>query len=69
MNERERFHATLGGGEADRIPVFDLEPADSTVELSGDQGLPRRTSVVEYFHFEIHESVGLEIRSAPFYRG
>ncbi len=69
MNERERFHATLGGGEADRIPVFDLEPADSTVELWRDQGLPRRTSVAEYLHLEIHESVGLEIRSAPFYRG
>jgi hypothetical protein len=69
MNERERFHATLGGGEADRIPVFDLEPADSTVELWWDQGLPRQTSVAEYFHLETHESVGLEIRSAPFYRG
>jgi len=69
MNERERFHATLGGGKADRIPVFDLEPADSTVELWWDQGLPRQTSVAKYFQLEIHESVGLEIRSAPFYRG
>jgi len=69
MNERERFHATLGGGEADRIPVFDLEPADSTVELWWEQGLPRENSVAKYFRLEIHESVGLEIRSAPFYRG
>ena len=69
MNEKERFHATLGGGEADRIPVFDLEPADSTVELWWDQGLPRSTSVAEFFQFETHESVGLEICSAPFYRG
>ena len=67
--KEERFLATLGGGEADRIPVFDLEPADSTVELWWDQGLPRRTSVAEYFRLETHESVGLEIRSAPFYRG
>ena len=67
MNEKERFHATLAGGEADRIPVFDLEPADSTVELWWDQGLPRRTSVAEHFHLETHESAGLEIRSAPFY--
>jgi hypothetical protein len=69
MNERERFLAVLGGGEADRIPVFDLEPADSTVELWWGQGLPRPTSVAEYFRLETHESVGLEIRSAPFYRG
>ncbi len=67
MNQRERFHAALGGGEADRIPVFDLEPADSTVELWWDQGLPRGTSVAEFFRLETHESVGLEIRSSPFY--
>jgi len=67
MNERQRFHATLGGGDADRIPVFDLEPAESTVELWREQGLPRDTSVAEYFGLETHESVGLEIRSSPFY--
>jgi hypothetical protein len=67
MNERERFKATLGGGEPDRIPVFDLEPAESTVELWREQGLPRNASVAEYFGLETHESVGLEIRSSPFY--
>ncbi len=67
MNERERFYATLGGGEADRVPVFDLEPAESTVELWRGQGLPRGKSMAGFFGLETHESVGLEIRSSPFY--
>jgi hypothetical protein len=67
MTERERFLATLLGGRADRFPVFDLEPADSTLELWWEQGLPRGTSVAEHFRLETHESVGLEVRSAPFY--
>jgi len=67
MTERERFLATLLGGSADRFPFFDLEPADSTLELWWEQGLPRETSVAEHFRLETHESVGLEVRSAPFY--
>jgi len=67
LTERERFLATLLGGTADRFPFFDLEPADSTLELWWDQGLPRQTTVAEHFRLETHESVGLEIRSAPFY--
>ncbi len=69
MREKERFLATLAGGETDRFPVFDLEPADSTLEIWREQGLPRGTSVAEYFRLETHESVGLELRSAPFYTG
>ena len=69
MTEKERFLATLGGGETDRIPVFDLEPADSTLDIWRDQGFPRETSVAEYFRLETHESVGLVLRSAPFYGG
>lgn len=67
MTERERFLATLLGGNADRFPFFDLEPADSTLEIWLDQGLPRQKTVAEHFGLETHESVGLEIRSAPFY--
>jgi hypothetical protein len=67
MTERERFLATLLGGRADRFPFFDLEPADSTLELWRDQGLPRQTTVAEHFRLETHESVGLEVRAAPFY--
>ena len=67
MTERERFLATLLGGEADRFPFFDLEPHDSTLEIWWQQGLTRGTTVAEHFRLETHESVGLEIRSAPFY--
>lgn len=67
MNENERLLATLLGGEADRFPFFDLEPYESTIELWWDQGLPRGATVAEHFELEAHESVGLEIRSAPFY--
>lgn len=69
MTEKDRFLATIGDGRADRIPVFDLEPADSTVDLWWEQGLPAGTSVADHFRLETHESVGLEIRSAPFYKG
>jgi hypothetical protein len=67
MTERERFLATLLGRSADRFPFFDLEPADSTLELWWEQGLPKGTTAAEHFRLETHESVGLEIRSAPFY--
>lgn len=69
MNEKQRFLAAIGGGRPDRIPVFDLEPGDSTVELWRQQGLPAGRTVAEHFRLENHESVGLEIRSKPFYRG
>ena len=68
MTEKERFLGTLLGGGADRFPFFDLEPADETVQEWQRQGLPKDTSVAEYFHLEPHHSVGLELRSAPFYR-
>lgn len=68
MTESERFRAALLGGGADRFPFFDLEPPDETVRLWRRQGLPRDTSVAEFFHLEEHHSVGLELRSAPFYR-
>lgn len=67
MTDRERFLATLLGGSADRFPFFDLEPADSTLELWWRQGLPKAATVAEHFRLETHESVGLEVRSAPFY--
>jgi uroporphyrinogen-III decarboxylase len=67
MTEKERFLATLLGGEADRFPFFDLEPDAETIHLWRRQGLPRRRSMAEYFDLEPHQSVGLELRSAPFY--
>jgi uroporphyrinogen decarboxylase len=68
MTEKERFLATLLGGTADRFPFFDLEPSDETVRMWRREGLPRRTSVAEYFNLELHRDVGLVLRSAPFYR-
>jgi hypothetical protein len=68
MTEKERFLGTLLGGEADRFPFFDLEPYPETIRLWRRQGLPKRSSVAEYFDLEPHHSVGLELRSAPFYR-
>ncbi|MCG6949495.1 MAG: hypothetical protein LJE93_11330 [Acidobacteria bacterium] len=67
MTEKERFLATLLGGAADRFPFFDLEPSDETVRVWRRQGLPKKTSVAEFFDLEPHHSVGLELRSAPFY--
>jgi len=67
MTERERFLATLLDGECDRFPFFDLEPADDTIARWRREGLPKGVSVAEFFGLEVHHSVGLEIRSAPFY--
>jgi hypothetical protein len=69
MTEKERFLGTLLGGDADRFPFFDLEPAEDTIERWHTEGLPRNTSVAEFFHLEPHHQLGVEIRSAPFYRG
>ena len=67
MTERERFLATLVGQGADRFPFFELEPAEDTESVWHCEGLPPRTSVAEFFHLEPHFSVGVELRSAPFY--
>jgi len=67
MTEHQRFLATLLGRGADRFPFFDLEPAEDTVERWRREGLPRGKSVAEHFHLETHHSVGLTLRSAPFY--
>ena len=67
MTEHERFLATILGRGAGRFPYFDLEPAEDTVERWRREGLPRGKSVAEYFHLETHHSVGLTLRSAPFY--
>jgi len=67
MTEKERFLKTLDGSGADRFPFFDLEPGDETLDRWHAEGLPRSTSVAEFFGLETHHPVGVEIRSAPFY--
>lgn len=68
MNERERFLGTLLGNGADRFPFYDLEPAEETLDRWLREGLSPNTSVVETFGLETHYSVGLTLRSAPFFR-
>ena len=68
ISQRERFLGTLLGTGADRFPFFDLEPDEETVKRWRREGLPRRTGVARHFRLERHHSVGLTLRSAPFYR-
>jgi len=68
ITEKQRFLGTLLGEEADRFPFFDLEPDDETLGLWRKQGLPYRKSMEEFFNMEKHYSVGLTIRSYPYYK-
>ncbi|MBW1784137.1 MAG: hypothetical protein JRL30_25780 [Deltaproteobacteria bacterium] len=67
MNQKQRFLSTLLGKGADRFPFFDLDPDEETVESWHREGLPRETSVAEFFNLEVHYSVGLTIRSYPYF--
>ncbi len=67
MDQKERFLRTLSGKGADRFPFFDLEPDDETVEKWHGEGLPAKTSVADFFNLETHYSVGLTIRSFPYF--
>lgn len=68
MHERERFIRTLQGNETDRFPFFDLEPDEETVAQWVKDGLSTKVSVADTFNLETHYSVGLMLRSAPFFR-
>jgi hypothetical protein len=68
VSEKERFLGTLLGEPVDRFPFFDLEPDEETLDRWHQEGLPRGRSVAEFFHLEVHHSVGLTLRSFPFYR-
>jgi len=68
MNERERFLGTLLGKNTDRFPFFDLEPAEETLARWLQEGLSPNISVAETFGLETHYSVGLTLRSSPFFR-
>lgn len=68
MTEQERFLGTLLGKETDRFPFFDLEPDEETVERWIREGLPPKISTSDFFNLESHYSVGLMLRSSPFYR-
>jgi hypothetical protein len=55
------------GEETDRFPFFDLAPDEDTLRRWRREGLPRRQSVAAHFKLEIHHSIGLTLRSYPFY--
>jgi len=67
VDQKQRFLRTLSGKKADRFPYFDLDPDEETVEKWHREGLPRETSVAEFFNLETHHSVGLTIRSYPYF--
>ena len=68
MTEQERFLGTLLGKDTDRFPFFDLEPDEETLERWIREGFSSKMSVTEAFDLEPHYSVGLVLRSTPFYR-
>jgi hypothetical protein len=68
MNQKQRFLKTMLENGADRFPFFDLEPAHDTVMRWRREGLPTDTSVAAYFNLERHHSVGLTLRSYPYYQ-
>ena len=68
ITEKQRFLGTLLGDGSDRFPFFDLEPDEAALNRWRDEGLSARTSVAEYFNLEIHHSVGLVLRSYPFFQ-
>lgn len=68
MNEQKRFLGTLLGTETDRFPFFDLEPEEETLQRWIREGFSSNLSVAEAFGLEPHYSVGLTLRSAPFFR-
>ena len=68
MSQRQRFLGTLLGDGADRFPFFDLEPEEDTLTLWRHEGFPQNRSFSDYFNLETHHSVGLMLRSYPFYR-
>ena len=68
INQRQRFLGTLLGDGTDRFPFFDLEPDEDTLKRWYQEGFPRRKSFSKYFNLETHHSVGLMLRSYPFYQ-
>lgn len=68
ISEKKRFLDTMLGDKTDRFPFFDLEPDEETIERWHKEGLPRKESVTDYFKLETHHSVGLVLRSYPFFK-
>ena len=67
VTQKQRFLNTLLGDGSDRFPFYDLEPDEDTVSRWHGEGFPKGASFSEYFHLEPHFSIGLTLRSYPFF--
>lgn len=68
VSQRQRFLDTLLGEGSDRFPFFDLEPDPDTLRRWEKEGFPPDKSFSDYFDLERHHSVGLMLRSYPFFQ-
>jgi hypothetical protein len=68
VTQKQRLLGTLLGEGVDRFPFFDLEPDNETMERWRLEGFPPGKSMAEYFNLETHYSVGLMIRSYPYFQ-
>jgi len=68
ITQSQRFLRTLLGNGVDRFPFYDLEPDEETLGRWYREGFSRQTSISKYFNLETHHSVGLTLRSYPFYQ-
>jgi hypothetical protein len=69
IHEKERFLGTMLGKKVDRFPYYDLDPAPETLERWRKEGLPEDTTVADFFDLERHRSVGVTLRTYPYYKG
>jgi hypothetical protein len=67
VTQKQRFLKTLLGDGSDRFPFYDLEPDEETISRWHGQGFPKGAPFSEYFNMEKHHSIGLTLRSSPFF--
>jgi hypothetical protein len=67
VSQRQRFLDTVLGEGSDRFPFFDLEPDQDTLGRWVEEGFPQDESFSDYFALDTHHSVGLMLRSYPFF--
>jgi len=68
VTQKQRFMKTLLGEGSDRFSFYDLEPDEDTTRRWHGEGFPKDNSFEEYFNLEAHHSIGLMLRSSPFFR-
>lgn len=68
VTQKQRFLKTLLGDGSDRFPFYDLEPDEETLSRWHGEGFPKGIPFEEYFNLEAHHSIGLMLRSYPFFQ-